>query len=89
MKIIRIAGEKVFIRIRVHKDGSVESTPVDDAGNPHAYTPEHDGLERVIPTKSGSVTPNVPIHSVYDFDTEPEIKEMDNSEEEKDLRTMV
>ena len=54
MRIIRIAGKKIRILFRIGKTGLTEMIAQE------AYTDEHLGIENVMPTTQGRVTPNDP-----------------------------
>jgi hypothetical protein len=55
MRIIRIAGKKIRVKFSYNrKTGEVTMVPLE------GYTEEHEGIERLLPTTSGNVTPNDP-----------------------------
>ena len=55
MRIIRIAGKKIRIKFVINrKTGITQSIPQE------GYNEQHEGIERLLPTTTGRVTPNDP-----------------------------
>lgn len=55
MRIIKISGKKIEILWRINRrTGEVQMIPQE------AYDPNHEGIERLLPTTHGKVTENDP-----------------------------
>lgn len=55
MRIIRLGGKKIRVKYSINrKTGEVTMVPME------GYTEAHEGIERLLPTTTGTVTPNDP-----------------------------
>ena len=73
MRIIKIAGKKIKVLFRINrKTGMTQSIPQE------GYNPNHEGIERLLPTAAGNVTENDPAN----FPTQrPEEEEVETTQE--------
>lgn len=56
MRIIRLAGNKVRMKMILNKKtGQLTAVVIDENGNPAPHNPNHDGIERLIPTSDPTV----------------------------------
>ena len=63
MRIIKIAGQKIKIRYEIDlKTGKIKMIPQE------GFNPNHVGIERLLPTTNGKITPNDPA----EFPTQPQ-----------------